>query len=233
MFKKAKKPYLIIPDTHAPYHHKDTIKFLEEVHKKYNCNDKVICTGDIFDFHAISKYTVELDAPTASEEYQRALEFSKELGKVFPKGILVLGNHDSRAESSLKSLGVPLELLKNPRDLFGLPKGWKVQPLCHVIKGFDVLVEHGNNSTGPNGALTTAIYKRTSYVQGHAHSEAGCKYSANHNSLIFGLNVGCLIDNTSLAMRYGKYIKKKGVLGCGLVYSGSHAEFIPMEKGRK
>ncbi len=70
-------------------------------------------------------------------------------------------------------------------------------------------VKHGNNSTGPNGALNTAIFKRTSFVQGHCHSEAGCKYSANHDSLIFGMNVGCLVDNTSLAMRYGKYLKKK------------------------
>jgi predicted phosphodiesterase len=233
---KRHKPYLIIPDTHAPYHHRDTLEFLKEVHKKYKCHDTVIHVGDIFDFHAISKYTVELDAPTATEEYQRALEFSEKLVKIFPKGVLILGNHDTRAKSSLELMGVPIELLKKPKDLFGLPKGWKVEPLCHVIKEYDVLCEHGCGSNGPNGALTTAIYKRTSFVQGHTHSEAGCKYSANHDSLIFGLNVGCLIDNTSLAMRYGKYLKKKGILGCGVVFSASHAEFIPLElnkKGRK
>ena len=229
MIKKNKKPYLIISDMHAPYNHKDAIKFLKKVHKKYKCSDTVIHIGDLFDFHAISKYTKEPGTPTAQEEYFKALKFSDKLTKVFPKGVLILGNHDSRPEISLKALGVPLEFLKDWKELLGLPKGWRVEQLCHVIKEYDVLCEHGCGSSGPNGALSTAIYKRTSYVQGHCHSEAGTKYSANHTSLIFGLNVGCLVDNTSLAMCYGKYLKKKGVLGCGVVFSGSHAEFIPME----
>lgn len=229
LFKKS-KPYLIIPDTHAPYHHQDTLKFLKEVYKKYNCNDTVIHIGDIFDFHAISRYTKELDAPTAKDEYNKALEFSKELCKIFPKGILILGNHDCRVKSNLKELGIPTEMLKDPKELLGLGKDWKVEPLYYVIKEFDVLCEHGNNSTGPTGALSTAIFKRTSFVQGHAHSEASVHYSANHKDLIFGLNVGCLVDNTSIGTRYGAYLKKKGVLGCGVVFSKSNAIFVPMEK---
>lgn len=230
IFNKMPKPYLIIPDTHAPYNHKDAIKFLKEVYNKYKCNDTVIHIGDIFDFHAISHYSKELDAPTAKDEYAKALQFSKELCRTFPKGVLILGNHDCRVKSQLKEIGVPTEMVKDYKDLLGLSKGWKVEPLCHIIKEFDVLCEHGNNSTGAIGALSTAIFKRTSFVQGHAHSAAGVLYSANHKSLIFGLNVGCLVDNTSIGMAYGEYMKKKGVLGCGLVFSGNHAEFIPMEK---
>lgn len=224
------KPYLIIPDLHAPYQHKDSIKFLKEVHKKYGCNSTIIQIGDLFDFNAISHYAKELDAPTAKDEYQKALLFSKELTKAFPKGVLVLGNHDCRVKAQLKEIGMPIELVKSYNDLLGLPKGWVVKPLCHIIKEFDVLCEHGNNSTGSMGALTTAIYKRTSYVQGHAHSAGGCLYSANHRSLIFGLNVGCLVDNTSIGMAYGEYLRKKGTLGCGVVFSGCNAIFVPMEK---
>ena len=229
MFYKNRKPYLIIPDTHAPYHHRNTLNFLKEVHAKYNCQDLVIHIGDLFDFHAISKYTVEMDSPPATEEYQRALKFSSKLGALFPNGVLVLGNHDIRAEIGLKTIGVPLTLLKSTKDLFGLPKGWKVEPLFHVIKEHNVLCEHGINSTGVGGAITTAVFKRCSYVQGHCHADAGVHYSANHYDLIFGLNVGCLVDNTSLALRYGKYIKKKGILGCGVVFSGANAIFVPME----
>lgn len=224
------KPYLIVPDTHAPYQHANTIPFLKEVQKKYGCRDTVIHIGDILDFHGISRYTKELDAPTAKDEYTKAMKFTKEFCKAFPKGVLILGNHDCRPKSGLKELGIPLEMLKGYPELLGLGSGWKVEPLCYVIKEFDVLCEHGNNSTGPTGALSSAIYKRTSYVQGHAHSAAGILYSANHKDLIYGLNVGCLIDNSSIAMAYGEYLKKKGILGCGVVFSQNNAIFVPMER---
>lgn len=215
---------------HAPYHHRDTIEFLKEVQKKYKCNDTVIHIGDLLDFHGISHYTKEIDAPTAPEEYKKALDFTSKFCKAFPKGILILGNHDCRVKSQLKEIGVPSEMIKDYKDLLGLSTGWKVEPLYHVIREYDVLCEHGNNSTGPTGALSTAIFKRTSYVQGHAHSEGSVHYSANHKSLIFAMNVGCLVDNTSIGMAYGAYMKKKGVLGCGVVFSGNFAIFVPMEK---
>jgi len=230
LFNKQHKPYLIVSDTHAPYQHKDTLKFLKEVHKKYGCNEIIIHIGDLVDFNGISHYSKELDAPTAKDEYAEALRFTKEFTKVFPKGVLILGNHDCRVKSQLKEIGLPIEMIKDYNQLLGLPKGWKVEPLCHIIKEFDVLCEHGNNSIGMTGAITTAIYKRTSYVQGHAHSAGGVLYSANHKSLIFGLNVGCLVDNTSIGMAYGEYLRKKGTLGCGVIFSGCNAIFVPMEK---
>ena len=44
------------------------------------------------------------------------------------------------------------------------------------------------------------------------------------------MNTGCLCDDSSLAMRYGKYAKEKGVLGCGVVYSGEYAQFVKMQE---
>ncbi|HDY90032.1 MAG TPA: metallophosphoesterase [bacterium] len=227
MFKKT-KPYLIITDTHTPYHHKGILEFYKNIHKEYKCNDQIIHLGDLFDFHAISEFTKEPGTPTALDEYNRGFEFTQQLCKIFPKGVLVLGNHDVRPENALKKMGIPPEFLKSWDELLGLGKGWKVEPLYHVIKEFDVLCEH-RGGAGPNGALNTAIFKRTSFAQGHVHSEAGVHYSANHNSLIFGMNAGSGADNTSLAMCYGKYQKKKGVIGCGIVFNGSHAEFKPMK----
>jgi len=231
--KKKARPILIFGDLHAPYHHKMALDFLKRIHKDYNCRPEVICTGDIYDFHAMSRHLSEPDAPSPAREYKKAREFVKKLGEAFPKGVLVLGNHDLIPQRQMKELSLPEELLRDYNDLYGLPKGWTIKPLCHVIEPWDVLVEHGVASNGINGAINSAIHKRCSYAQGHTHSEAGVHYSANHNSLIFGLNTGCLCDNTAIAMRYAKYNKKKGVVGCGIIYGPSYAVFVPMQRGRK
>lgn len=225
--KKA-KPILVCGDHHAPYVHRWSIQFLKQVREDYECQEVIIMDGDFFDFHAMSRFTTEPDSPSPDAEYEAALEYASRFTKEFPEGVLVLGNHDLIPQRQLKELHLSEKILKSPNDLYGLPKGWKIERLAHVLMDGKVLVEHGIGSEGVNGALNTAVFKRSSFIQGHCHAEAGCRYSANHDSLIFGLNTGCLCDNTALAMRYAAYAKKKGVLGCGVVYSPSHAIFVPM-----
>ena len=234
--KASVRPYMLFGDCHAPFTQEGALDFLSWVHDHYNCQEHVYCTGDLFDFHSMSRHLNELDAISPDEEYEKALLFADELGKLFPNGTLVTGNHDAIPQRQLKELGVSHKLLKDPRDIYGLPEGWSVEPLFTTIKddGLDVLIEHGIQSNGVNGAINTAMAKGCSFAQGHVHSFAGVSYRASHFDLKFGLNTGCLADHNSLAMRYGKYNKFKGVLGCGLVYPANgivnaHATFIPMD----
>jgi hypothetical protein len=173
----------------------------------------------------MSRHISEADADGAKKEYVKAREFVSELAKVFPNGDLVLGNHDLIPQRQMKELGLLTGLLRADHDLYNLPKSWNIHQHYHVIEPFDVLVEHGIGSAGKYGCANTAKEKRCSYVQGHVHSAAAVIYSTNYKSTIFGMNVGCLVDSGALAFRYGKYSTRKGVLGCGIVYSGSHAEF--------
>lgn len=227
--KKKARPVLVFGDLHAPYHHRLALDFLKRVHRDYGCREDVVCTGDLFDFHAMSRHVTETDAASPLEEYERALEFAARVGELFPKGVLVLGNHDLIPQRQMKELGLIEQLLKNPNDMYGLPKGWRIEPLKHIIQPWDVLVQHGVNTSGVGGALNKATIEGCSFVMGHAHSEAGIHFLANHREVKFGLNTGCLCDNTAIAMRYAKYAKKKGVLGCGVVYSSGYAIFVPME----
>ena len=225
-------PVLIIPDLHAPYHHPQAIEFLKWVHKEFGCQERVVCSGDIMDFHAQSRHVSEVDAWNPKKEYQKAIAFTEELCEVFPKGDLVCGNHDLVPQRQMKEIGLLPSMLKESHDLYGMGEDWNIHPLFHVIdpEGWNVLVEHGIGSGGKYGCANTAKEKRCSYVQGHTHSAAAVIYSSNYNSTIFGMNVGCLVDHESLAMRYGKYGTRKGVLGCGLVYSGQSAEFIHISR---
>ena len=38
--------------------------------------------------------------------------------------------------------------------------------------------------------------------------------------LYFGLQVGCMIDNKSLAFRYNKVQKARPIIGCSVIYNG-------------
>ena len=226
--KKSNKPVLCFSDTHAPYHHKDTLPFLQWVQKTRGCREEVVCAGDLFDFHSMSRFVSETDAPSPEEEYSNALQFAADLTKAFPRGQLVLGNHDLIVQRQLSSIGITTDVLRDQHSLYGLPESWGIHPLYYVLEPWNVLVEHGIGSMGKYGCANTAIQKRCSYVQGHNHSAAAVIYHQNHDSVIFGVNSGCLVDSTSLAMRYGKYGLRKGVIGCAVVYSEEHAEFIPI-----
>jgi predicted phosphodiesterase len=221
-------PILVIPDTHIPYHNENMIPFLLWVQEVYQCRERVVHVGDLMDFHAMSFHTSEPDAMSPTEEYARAKDVVSELTDAFPYGDLVLGNHDNIPSRKMVDASVDPSMLKDHNELFNLPSGWNVHELYYVVEEWDVLVEHGVGSSGKYGCANTAKEKRCSYVQGHTHSNAAVIYSSNYKSTIFGMNVGWLGDEGSLAVRYAKYGTRKGVLGCGVIYSGEHAEFVPI-----
>ena len=230
---QSSRPWLLFGDLHAPYTHRLAIQFLQHVHRRYGCRKHVYCTGDLMDYHSMSRHTTELDAASPEEEYERAKECVRNLTEAFPYGTVVLGNHDCIPQRQMKEAGLSTTLLKTHNELYNLPDTWKVEPLYAVIPEIDLLVEHGIGSMGANGAINSAVAKCSNYAQGHAHSFAGVSYRASHFTLRYAVNTGCLADNTSLAMRYGRYAKNKGVLGAAVVFPatkmvGEHAIFVPM-----
>ena len=58
------------------------------------------------------------------------------------------------------------------------------------------------------------------YIQGHHHGTFDIQYWANTKDIYWGMTAGCLVDNKSLAMAYGKNNLSKPILGCGLVIEG-------------
>lgn len=221
-------PVIIGSDDHAPFNHEGRLEFYASL-KRMNPKASFVHAGDLFDFHAMSRHQTEVDADNPEVEYRRALEFVKGLVKVFPSGVLVLGNHDQIPQRQMTSIGLTPMLLKESRELYGLPKTWRVEPLYYVIKPWNVLVEHGVGSSGKLGCATTALAKRCSYVQGHTHAQACVKYMTNYADTIFGMNVGCGCNEGALAMRYAKHNVHKGVLGAGVVFGPDSAHFVTMK----
>lgn len=218
-------PIGVFSDPHCPFHHKGYLRFLVDTFKQFKVG-RIVCTGDLVDFHALSRYEKETNAMSAYDEFDAAYEAVREFIEAFPEVDYIPGNHCERYIRQAKSVGIDKRFLKSYSELFGLPKGWVVHEDELIIDG--VLYIHGINWTGKDGALNAAIGNRMSTVMGHNHCYAGVKYHANSRDLIFGMNVGCGINVDAYAFAYGKHAKEKPVLGCGIVYDSHTALFIPM-----
>jgi len=115
---------LVISDLHFPYVHPDAINFLVAIQEEYEL-DKVICVGDVLDFHATSYHEIEDGSYSSTDELRISKDLAQELESVFPKMLISLGNHDMLARRKAKTAGIPEDCLKDFNGLLGVGKGWK------------------------------------------------------------------------------------------------------------
>lgn len=214
---------LAVPDLHMPFHHKSALKFLAAVYKKYKPNE-VINLGDLEDWHSISMHDHDPDGLSPGMELKSLRDAIRPLIKMFPKMKICTSNHGSLPLRRAFKFGMPSELIKSYKDIIEAPKGWEIADSWEVD---GIVYEHGEAFSGQQGAIKSANANMQSTVIGHIHAFAGIQYSANQKHLIFGFNVGCLIDKSLYAFAYGKKIKAKPILGCGIIKNGIPT-FIPM-----
>lgn len=213
----------------CPFEHKDTIPFLKEVKRIYK-PDRVVCLGDEIDHHSISEHDSDPEGMSAGDELKAAIEALQPLYELFPVVDSVESNHISRPYRKAYKHGIPKSYLRDYRDFLKAPKGWNWHPTVEID---GVIYEHGESFIGKDAHLKHALANMQSTVIGHQHSHAGIAWSANPKSLIFGFNVGCLIDNNAYAFAYGKKFKSKPILGCGIIIDGLVPIFIPMLLDKK
>ena len=221
----SEKPVGVFADPHIPFNHPNYLRFCQDTFKRYGVG-RVVCDGDLVDFHALSRHETETCAKSPCDELDMTIEGVKPFVDAFPDVDYIPGNHDLIYIRQAATLGIDKRFLKSFSELFNLPKGWRIHNDEFILG--DVLYKHGINCTGKNGAINTAIQERMSTVIGHSHAFGGCQYSANPRNIIFGLNVGCGIDIAAYAFAYGKHSKYRPTLGCGIVFNESSAIFVPM-----
>jgi len=223
MSKKKGHIVLAIPDTQFPFEHEDMFDFLAAVVKKYKPTE-FVHLGDEVDFHALSDYNHDPDGMSAGDELTAALVKMRKLYKMFPNMKVCTSNHTARPFRRAHKYGIPKAFLRDYAEFLQAPKGWSWQDKWEID---GVIYEHGEGVSGVNGALTAAKGNMQSTAIGHLHSFAGIQWNANPRHLIFGFNVGCLIDHRAYAFAYGKTMKNKPILGCGIINEGIPI-FIPM-----
>lgn len=214
--EQGKETVLIIPDLQIPFHHPDTFKFLEYIKDKISPT-KVVCIGDSIDSHALSDYIHNPDGYSAGHEHESALTYLKEMYSIFPEGVELDSNHNNRIFRRACAAGIPKVFLKSYKEFMKAPDGWEFQSYCIID---NVMYEHGDSFTGIIAAKTAAISNMRSTVIGHHHNTASIHYIANKEKMLFGMNVGCLIDNEAYAFEYNKKNKTQPTLACGVVDKG-------------
>jgi len=218
---------LVISDTQAPFHHPDTLEFLEHVYYKYKCN-AVVHIGDEID-NKFLKYASINDPHTAKEQHEIALSFMKGLYKIFPNVKVCNSNHVSeRLAAQAEAANIPEFYLKSQHEYLEAPKGWGWADEW-VIDG--VKYEHGHKYGGQKPHEKAVECNFMSSVIGH-HPLLKVSYVNRNDKLFFGMCVGMMVVNLNNArmgygMKYSKRYATKPPLGCGVVLNGNQAIIEP------
>lgn len=169
------------------------------------------------DNHAISYHEHDPDLWSPEDEMKKVDSILKKWFKAFPQLYLCRGNHDNLIDRKGKTVGLPKRCFKPFREIWNLPKGWKDDFNFIIDK---VLYTHGTGNSGKLAHLNLALHNRISTVIGHSHAFAGIAFTASPRDCIFGMNVGSAVNNSALAFAYGKDLKNKPIVSCGIVFNG-------------
>lgn len=208
---------LFISDMHIPYHHKDTLAFLEGLKRKYKPT-RVICLADEVDQHSLSYHDHDPDLSTPGKELEQARKVIKQVENLFPVMDIVHSNHGSLVWRKAKTHGISRHYIKPYNEVLGVGPGWKWYPdiTLQLPDGQNVYVHHGKTLD----AVKVSQAMGMSFVCGHFHEKFGINYWANPLGIYFAMNCGCLVDDDSLAFSYNNVNLKRPIIGTGLIIDG-------------
>lgn len=229
--KSKNKSVLIISDTHLPYSHPDNIPFLKAIKDKYK-PDRIVHIGDECDKHALSFHNSDSELFSAGDELEEAKKWLKEYYNLFENVDVMESNHGSMVYRKAKANGIPLPYLKAYNEVLEAPKGWVWHKdlTIKLSNGQECYFNHGIGADVKQVSQAMGM----NVVQGHYHSTFKIDYWSNPNNLFFGMNVGCSIDDKSLAFAYNKNTAKRPIIGHGIILEGL-PKLLPMilnKKGR-
>ena len=205
---------MLIGDMHAPYHHPDTLKFLTAMKAKFKPT-RVVCMGDESDGHKISFHDSDPSLISAGQELIAARRFLKTVHKVFPKMDILESNHGSLHFRRAFAHGLPSGYMMKYNDLWEVDAGWKWHPEIRLKlpNKQELYLHHGK---GPVRKI--ASIECCNVAQGHFHEKFNVdQWCDSKGERRWGIQVGCLVDNTSPAFRYNKLNSHAPVLGSAMV----------------
>lgn len=205
---------LVISDLHAPYQQKKAVQFLSDLKDKYNPT-RVICVGDELDHQACSYHEHSPDLYSAGHELIEAKKVIAELHELFPVMDILESNHGSLHLRKSISAGIPKAYIKSYNDILGVGEGWAWHHdmIITLPNGQPCYFTHGKSAKG----VTLSQNMSMNCVQGHHHSEFNVTYWSNPLNLFWSMQVGCLVDDKSLAMAYNKLTLRRPIIGCGVI----------------
>lgn len=208
---------LLISDMHIPFHHKNSIQFLQMLKDRYSPT-RVICMGDMEDCHALSYHDSDPDLMSAGDELKALLPVVAQLHEMFPKMDILESNHGSLVYRKSKTHGIPRAYLKSYKEFLQVGDGWTWSDdlLIDLPDGQKVYMHHGKVSDVVKMSQTMGC----SAVSGHFHEKFKVEYWGSPVGLFWGMSVGSLIDDEALAFNYNNVNLKRPIVGTGLIIDG-------------
>jgi hypothetical protein len=212
--QKDNSRILLISDLHVPYHHPDSLDFLQHLKDKYNPT-RVICLGDELDKHALSFHDSDPDLPSAGDELRLALPVIKKLKEMFPVMDILESNHGSLLYRKAHAHGIPRQYLKSYNEVLGVDDGWQwhYDMVLNLPNGNKCYLHHGKSANVTKTSQTMSMCA----VQGHYHETFKIEYWGNPVNLYWAMQAGCLIDDKSYAFNYNNVNLKRPIIGTGLI----------------
>lgn len=208
---------LVISDLHTPYNHPKALAFLQGLKDKYN--PTMICSvGDEQDVHASSFHSSDPDLMSSGDEIKATQKFMKQLEQMFPEMHLMSSNHGDLFYRRAKHHGLPSHVMKSYNEVLGVGEGWKWHSdmIINLPNGKDVYMCHGKSQNGLKLSQSLGM----SVIQGHYHNSFNIQYWSSPKDLHWSLQVGCMVDDKSLAMAYNKLTVHRPVIGCAVIIDG-------------
>ena len=214
---------LVVSDLHAPFMHRDTVSFLDECKRKYKPT-RVVLSGDEAEKQALKYHELDPELPSAGDELDQTISSLAPIYALFKNADVLDSNHGSLAFRKAKTAGIPRKYLRPPGEVLRAPKGWAWHNQLLLRAGSrDILFMHGVSSNVREVVSNWGVC----FVQGHYHTLFEIQYVAQPTKNLWGMTVGCLIDDARLAFAYNKLQVKRPMLGCGVIINGE-PKLIPM-----
>ncbi|CAM6005998.1 unnamed protein product [Sphagnum balticum] len=219
MKSKVYNRILVIPDAHAPWVHWPALQQAYKWAKRHK-PDLVICLGDLTDQKIWSRWQKDVDDVSPSDEFKSAEKCLKRIHKMFPKMIILRGNHDVRILAKAVEAGIPAEMFRDVDQVFNF-KGWTWVPvndklIINTPRG-PVLFVHGDEQGGT--VVQKSRILSLSVVQGHTH-KVSVTYTTTMRGTIFGAEMGCIMDTQSKAAKYAAANPVGSSVGFGVLKFG-------------
>jgi len=211
--------YLIISDTQIPFENPDALDFCRRVQKDFRIpKENIIHIGDELDNYYLSRFPRDPDAEFSPKgEIKLARERLKPWIAAFPAMHVCISNHGLRLLARAFDSYMPSELIRAYHEVSDLPTSWIYRDEWIFKEKYPFRCVHGIGYSGISGARNAAVDGRISTCIGHLHAHGGISYIRNDKNLIWGMNVGCLIDESSFGFRYAKHARFKAMLSVGVV----------------
>lgn len=212
--------------THAPYEHKDTLDFLNDLSNSYK-PDRVVHLGDVFDIYSVSDYPKDISHKDSwTDELKKGRKFVQQLATIFPTLDLMSSNHDDRVYKKSRVAGIPREFMVKYLDVIGAPEGWKLKSELRIT--VDSTRDHWMFAHIKNGgALGAAKALNASVCLGHQHTKFSSSAFDNGRRILWGVESGCLVSDKGSPFKYNKTQLGRPIRGAVMIVGGVPV-LIPM-----